>query len=181
MINVKVIKVEGVLRFLTRVNKPLVRMSKWLPWNDIYEVSLEGNVRNKHNGRILKGGCPLTHYKIVFLGRYDKFLVHRLVATLFLPAPTEPNLEVDHIDRNKHNNHASNLRWVSKSTNQKNRSTRLQPAIYNTHGTHHITIRGQNSYRVQIKMGGVLYSCTRKTLEDAITIRDELIASHGLS
>ena len=46
--------------------------------------------------------------------------VHRLVAETFLA--NDNNLpEVDHIDRNRLNNHLSNLRWVSRSDNLKNR------------------------------------------------------------
>jgi hypothetical protein len=45
--------------------------------------------------------------------------LHRLVAEAFLPNP-EGYKEVDHIDRDKTNNHIDNLRWCTRSENLKN-------------------------------------------------------------
>jgi len=45
--------------------------------------------------------------------------ISRLVALHFLE---KTGNEVDHIDRNKLNNHVNNLRWVSRNENQRNRS-----------------------------------------------------------
>lgn len=49
-------------------------------------------------------------------------MVHRLIAITFVEG-YEKGLVVDHIDRNRKNNHASNLRWVTSSVNNA-RSTR---------------------------------------------------------
>ena len=89
-----------------------------------YEVSTEGNVRNVKTGHILKPFDDSRGYLRVGLGRNrakKKIVrVHRLVATAFIPNPD--NLpEVDHIDRNPHNNCVENLRWVSHKQNCKNR------------------------------------------------------------
>lgn len=46
--------------------------------------------------------------------------VHRLVAKAFVEGETEEFRFVDHIDRDKLNNHHSNLRWVDNSGNQRN-------------------------------------------------------------
>lgn len=48
--------------------------------------------------------------------------VHRLVALHFIPNPLGLT-EVDHLDKNKNNNHVSNLRWTTRSNNEKNKST----------------------------------------------------------
>jgi hypothetical protein len=42
--------------------------------------------------------------------------IHRLVAEAFIPNPYNLS-DVDHIDRNKHNNSIDNLRWVSREEN----------------------------------------------------------------
>ena len=53
-------------------------------------------------------------------GRVNR-LKHRLIAQQFIPNPDNLS-EVDHIDRNKLNNSLSNLRWVSRSDNLRNRT-----------------------------------------------------------
>ena len=96
-----------------------------------YSVSSHGNVRAnwsdvprrnlKHRVRIevsrqLKPSAHTTGYLRVALGRGVHRYVHRLVATAFHENPN--NLpQVDHIDGNRKNNAASNLRWVSVQDN----------------------------------------------------------------
>ncbi|CAL6113437.1 HNH_endonuclease [Hexamita inflata] len=53
---------------------------------------------------------------------YSQFFIHRLVSEAFLGECPE-NHEVDHIDRNRQNNQLSNLRYVTKSQNSRNRSS----------------------------------------------------------
>lgn len=52
-------------------------------------------------------------------GIHKSILVHRLVATAFLPNPNSKPM-IDHIDRNKHNNRIDNLRWCTISENMNN-------------------------------------------------------------
>ena len=105
-----------------------------------YEVSDDGQVRSldryvadtygKRAGqqRFLRGaimkqtvttGRDGDSYYVVNLHKNrvsDVTLVHVLVAQAFIPNPD--NLPtVNHIDGNKHNNHVSNLEWVSYSEN----------------------------------------------------------------
>ena len=47
---------------------------------------------------------------------------HRLIAEQFIPNP-DGLPEVDHIDHNRKNNRISNIRWVSHSTNQRNKTS----------------------------------------------------------
>lgn len=81
-----------------------------------YEVSSFGNVRR--GGKILK----LKDRRYLSVSLYSKGvsvkfpLVHRLVAKAFIPNP-DNKPQVNHIDGNRHNNHISNLEWVTPLEN----------------------------------------------------------------
>jgi len=133
---------------------------------------------------ILKRGIPSSNnYSIVSLiidGVKKTHRIHHMVATLFLPAPTDPGCEIDHIDRNTLNNSAYNLRWVSKTVNCNNKNIQTECRIDKTNGLpHHIYRRYDKDYEcysVSIKHRGKRIKQDRHTLEEAIACRDALIA-----
>ena len=88
-----------------------------------YCVSNLGDVKVIKTGRILKQITTSPGYKTVSLSNKSVSgrarFCHRLVAQTFLPNP-ENKPEVDHIDRIRHNNKLSNLRWVTKKENGQN-------------------------------------------------------------
>lgn len=85
-----------------------------------YEVSEDGVV--VYNGRELTAydnGNGYWNVRIVLNKKITYQYVHRLVAMAFIDNPD--NLpQVDHIDRDKSNNHYSNLRWSTPSQNINN-------------------------------------------------------------
>ena len=88
-----------------------------------YEISNQGNVRNINTGRILKPRKDTNGYYFVHLyknGIRKQFKIHRLVGFAFIPNPQNLT-EIDHIDRIRTNNSITNLRWISKSNNLRNR------------------------------------------------------------
>ena len=98
-------------------------------WKDIpgfeglYQASSEGRIKSSGNGknvkpRILKQ--TNERYRRVCLykpgGRKKPYLVHRLVYSAFygeIPA----NMEVNHINENKHDNRLSNLNLLTRAQN----------------------------------------------------------------
>lgn len=92
---------------------------KWTRVNEFIEVSESGRV--KSHGKLINGETCKNGYKRVHVshnGEQYKFLIHRLVATSFIPNPD--NLPcVNHIDGNKANNHVDNLEWCSYGENLK--------------------------------------------------------------
>lgn len=83
-----------------------------------YEVSNEGEIRNKTTGKVLKKRIVTGYYTLALNNKKGKknFLVSRLVAETFIENPNDLEI-VDHIDNNKLNNKVSNLMWVSRSEN----------------------------------------------------------------
>lgn len=81
----------------------------------IYEVSNLGRVRV--NGEIVE---PYIHSRYLQIG---SFQIHRAVAELFVPNP-ENKPFVDHINTDRFDNRAENLRWVTTKENCNNPLTR---------------------------------------------------------
>ena len=94
-----------------------------------YSVSNTGKVRNDKTNRILKpfkvdNSKDNENYFRVDLsskGNICRIRLHRLIAKTYLDDYSE-DLFVDHIDRNRLNNHISNLRMVDIYKNNRNRS-----------------------------------------------------------
>lgn len=88
--------------------------------SNLYEiVEIDGLYVDK-NGNVFKKlkGCDTSGgYKRIGRGKaHAESLVHRLVATAFIPNPDKLPF-VNHIDGNKHNNHVDNLEWVTPKEN----------------------------------------------------------------
>ena len=88
-----------------------------------YQVSNEGRIWSIKRQIYLKQKDVNGYKKVCLMainGKKKFEYVHRLVALAFLDNPNGYP-EVDHIDRDRGNNNLENLRWVSKSENNKNK------------------------------------------------------------
>ena len=97
-------------------------------WCDIegypkYQISNKGRVKSlkRPNARLLTAFTNNCGYERVALtnaeGQSKRVLVSRLVAIAFCEKPNEESNTVDHIDTNKTNNNAENLRWMTSAEN----------------------------------------------------------------
>ena len=85
--------------------------------NRNYEVSDMGRVRNIRTGTVLKPYNDCRGYLRVDLGRDCRAQkVHRLVASAFC-RPRRGRPVVNHINRDRHDNRACNLEWVTYAQN----------------------------------------------------------------
>jgi len=143
-----------------------------IDYEDTYQISNFGNVRNKKTGRILKHteGKTDKYYYISLCkdGKQQNTKIHRLVALYFVE-----NLEnkpyVDHIDNNKLNNVSTNLRWATKQENNRNK------IIYsnNTSGFKGVVYdKIYNKWQARTRIDGksICFGCFDK-IEDAIEAR----------
>lgn len=95
---------------------------KLIPFADKkYEVSNYGRVKSycydKLNGKILKPGLTKGFHTVTFKTNDKKktFLVHKLVAIVFIKKDNDEQTIAIHIDWNKRNNYYKNLKWVTKA------------------------------------------------------------------
>jgi len=148
----------------------------WLDYDDKYAVSEEGLVMHKRLGWITKGilgGKGYLRHSYNEKGKSSYRLVHRMVAELFLPKINIPGLEADHINKDRSDNRASNLRWCSPSVNRLNRTMKL-PAS----GQKYIRQTKYDTWRLHIRFDGLNHFKTFDTLEEAIAARDNILADY---
>ena len=100
--------------------------------NFLYEINENGtilrNVKSKKQLKIKldfhhsKKGyyMAMVHSQSINEGKTKRIMIHRIVAECWL-GDCPSGFEIDHIDRNPHNNNFRNLRYVSKSDQMKNR------------------------------------------------------------
>lgn len=94
-----------------------------------YSVSNQGRIRREIPGANAKVGTiknaqvnkktGYTHCKVSGSEGKRSMSLHRLVAEAFIPNP-DGLREIDHIDRDKTNNHVENLRWSTRRENMRN-------------------------------------------------------------
>ena len=87
-----------------------------------YQISNTGKVRNKKTGLMLKPKYNQKGYQYVNLSvnrtKSIKWYIHRLVGFHFIPNP-ENKPQINHIDGNPSNNVVENLEWVTNEENQR--------------------------------------------------------------
>lgn len=90
--------------------------------NDLskYEISTHGQVRNINRNKYIKPTIVSGYKKIILynekLERITLY-IHRIVAEVFVTGKSEINKIVNHLDRNRLNNHYENLEWITVKGN----------------------------------------------------------------
>lgn len=131
-----------------------------------YSITKDGRVYSHLSRKFLKPAFNKPGYLFVILyynGQKKNHQIHQLVAEYFLTKPSE-NCVVDHIDRDRTNNHVSNLRWVVRGKNIHNSKLYDNSKNIREH---------YGAYEVYMMIKGERRTKTVKTLDEAIRLRDE--------
>lgn len=128
-----------------------------IPGTDgLYDVSTHGRVRSysdRHRGRLAKPHLlkydpgPRGHLRVSLTidGTVKRFLVHRLVLSVFSCPPPFAKAQAAHLDGNPANNHFGNLKWCTCRENHSHRAA---------HGT---DPRGERSHTAILTNADVRY------------------------
>lgn len=123
-------------------------------WEGRYAVTEDGRIWN-HKRKIFMKYHPDADGYLTFRpsrdGRYSYLKIHRIVAKAFVPNP-ENKPQVNHLDGDKTNNHASNLEWCTAKENM-----------------HHAIRTGL------IRQDGDQHVNAKLTREEVLTIRNRLV------
>ena len=135
----------------------VVIVEKWKAvsgYEGAYEVSDSGRVKSLSGGhrqaRVLSPGLPKAGYRAVMLhkdGKRVRRAVHVLVGLAFLPLKPTSRHEIRHLDGNRDNNRADNLKWGTGGDNAKDREVHGRTARGVRHGMYGVALAGQaNGY-----------------------------------
>lgn len=88
-----------------------------------YIFTKDGRIWSKYYKMWMNGNVGTKGYLQIWLtctdGKKRYFMKHRVIAHFFLPNP-DNKPQVDHINGNRQDNRAENLRWCNQSENNKN-------------------------------------------------------------
>ena len=107
-----------------KVYEKLVGFWETLKYDDDYEINTKYpyQIRKKSTGKILCECVNSSGYVHLAI-KTKKVKKHRLIAIQWIENDyPETKIQIDHIDRDKLNNHISNLRWITPSDNCRNRN-----------------------------------------------------------
>jgi len=89
-----------------------------------YQIGENGEVYNKKTGQEIKQSIRTGYYSVRMInddGNVKNVRIHRLLGGAFISNPLNKKI-IDHIDRNRLNNNLENLRWVTSSENNTNKT-----------------------------------------------------------
>ena len=125
----------------------------------IYYISNKNRIYSTINNKLLNVKCkdksnPSCYYTISLQciengkSKSKKFLMHRLMMSVFNPVKNMDKLEINHKDGNKHNNDLNNLEWVTGKENTIH--ARDNNLLNPSHGENHVCATLTNNDVIKI-------------------------------
>lgn len=148
----------------------------------IVEISRNGEVFVKETGKILTPKNNGNGYLRIYIPKIKKrFLLHRLVATAYIPNP-DNKPQVNHIDGNKHNNSVSNLEWCTGPENMSHfyETMNGKAVKVDTHSKQYRTGKHSMAFKSEVTEKGLYGNVLRLCYEKNMTIQ-QLEKEAGLS
>jgi len=140
--------------------------------NEVHIWCVKGNrglLKNPYWKRCVITQLAKGYYQLAVEKKH--YLLHRMCYYAHNPEwniyDNSRDNSIDHIDRNKKNNHITNLRVVTNSQNMENRDVKG----YSYHKT-------MKRWRARVKKDGKEYTKYCKTEEEAILAREKLKSKH---
>lgn len=109
-------------------------------------------------------------YQTVWLPGVGQMQVHVAVCIAWHGPKPSPDHQVDHIDRNRHNNRPENLRWVTPEENAENRENPAGPE----HASSVLSAREVRAIRslsengVSLRVLGAAFECSKDTVRRVV-------------
>ena len=148
-----------------------------------YLIFEDGKIINTNSGREMK---PIlndnTGYYRIGLNKDGKrkFLsLHRLIALAYIPNPDNKPV-IDHINRNRLDNRIENLRWATRSENQRNRSCSSNTGYQFISKTKSKRNKQGFSYKFAIERPELKHNYTNKDLELVLEYRNKFCLENNI-
>ena len=143
-------------------------------YEGLYKIYDDGRVYSSYSNKFLRPINNKFGRKMVCLyknGKAKTIKIHNLVAQHFI-GERPIGLEIDHIDRNPLNNNVNNLRYITRSENEKNKY--VKGKIPYRHITESCYGFKKNKKRIFKK------NSSKWSLEEAIKVRNEAYERLGI-
>tara|TARA_R110000824_G_scaffold360843_1_gene548602 strand:- start:32 stop:472 length:441 start_codon:yes stop_codon:yes gene_type:complete len=138
-----------------------------------YLIYPQGKLFNKKTNNFLKGSINSDGYVLVDLfnnGKRSNKKIHRLLAEHFIENPYNLK-EVDHMNRIRNDNKLTNLRWVTHSQNNQNKSVNKNNKLGIKNICYH---KQKNKYQYKKTISGITVLKYFDTLEEALEFKNLL-------
>lgn len=148
----------------------------------IINVTENGKVFVTETGKELTPKNNGNGYLRIYIPQLKKrFLLHRLVATAYIPNP-DNKPQVNHIDGNKHNNSVNNLEWCTGAENISHFYQKMngQPVKVDAHSKQYRTGKHSMAFKSEVAEKGLYGNVLRLCYKKNMTIQ-QLETEAGLS